>query len=325
MGIDLILQNVLNPPVLFFFLGMLAFFLKSDLDIPQPLPKLFSLYLLIAIGLQGGYKLSAHGITKDAVVALGLAMLMAIAVPIYAFFVLRAKLDVYNAVAISATYGSVSAVTFVTATNFLQSLNVNYGGYMVAALALMESPAIIIAFILLSIFAPSNKNGAEREWGEIIKESLVNASVFLLLGSVAIGLITGDKGWKAMEPVFGDLFKGLLAFFLLDMGLVAARRLGDLKKVGWFLIAFAIIMPIFNASVAVVLAKLAGLTKGDAFLFSVLSASASYIAVPAAMRMSVPEANPSIYVPMSLAITFPFNIIFGLPLYYYLVSHLIGG
>lgn len=324
MGTDLVLQNILNPPVLFFFLGMLAVFLKSDLDIPQPLPKLFSIYLLIAIGLQGGYKLSHHGFTADAVKALVLAIIVAVAVPVYVFFMLKNKLDIYNAVAIAACYGSVSAVTFVTATSFLNKLQVSYGGYMIAALALMESPAIIIGLILLSLFSSSRNNG-ENAWGEILKEAFFNASVFLLVGSLLVGVFTGEAGWEAMEPVFGQLFKGVLSLFLLDMGLVAARRLGDLKKVGGFLIAFAILLPIFNAFIGILLAKLFSLSQGDAFLFAVLSASASYIAVPAAMRMSVPEANPSIYVPMSLAITFPFNIIVGLPLYYYLVNRFMGG
>ncbi len=322
MGIDLVLQNVVNPFVLFFFLGMLGVLLKSELDIPQPLPKLFSLYLLISIGLSGGYKLYHSGFTLDAVKALILAIVMAFVVPIYAFFILKLKLDVYNSVAVAACYGSVSAVTFITATSFLNTLQVEYGGYMVAALALMESPAIIVGFILLSLFSPKNNN-EERSWNQILKEAFLNPSVFLLLGSLLIGFVTGEKGWKTMEPLFGNLFKGMLAFFLLDMGIIAARRLGEIKKVGFFLVAFAVLLPVLNAFVALVLAKVFGLSKGDAFLFAVLSASASYIAAPAAMRMSVPEANPSIYVPMSLALTFPFNIAIGLPLYYYMAGLLV--
>lgn len=327
MSVDIVFQNILNPPILFFFLGMLAVLLKSDLDIPQPLPKLFSIYLLIAIGLHGGYEIRHSGFTSEAVKVLALSVFMALVVPIYVFFIIRIKLDVYNAVAIAATYGSVSAVTFITATSFLSSLKVSYGGYMVAALALMESPAIIVGFILLSIFAPSlnNSNGGERNWREILRESFLNSSVFLLLGSLFVGLIVGEVGWKAVEPFFGDLFRGLLSFFLLDMGIVAARRISDLGKIGAFLIIFAIILPIFNASLGILLSKIFGLQKGDAFLFTVLCASASYIAVPAAMRISVPEANPSIYVPMSLAVTFPFNIIIGLPLYYYFVNLIVGG
>jgi uncharacterized protein len=329
MSVDLILQNILNPPILFFFLGMLAVFLKSDLSIPQPLPKFFSLYLLIAIGLHGGYELSKSGLTFEVVKALLLAVFMAILVPIYSFFILKIKLDVHNAIAVAATYGSISAVTFITGITYLQSVGVEYGGYMVAAMTLMESPAIIIALVFVAIFSKkeSNKDNGKNEpshtsWKEILREAFLNPSVFLLMGALLIGILTGDKGWTSMEPLFGALFKGMLAFFLLDMGLVAAKRIYELKKLGSFLIFFAILMPIFNASIAMALAYFFGLTKGDAFLLALLSGSASYIAVPAAMRLSVPQANPSIYLPLSLAITFPFNISLGIPLYYFVINNL---
>ena len=329
MSVDLIMQNILNPPILFFFLGMLAVFLKSDLSIPQPLPKFFSLYLLIAIGLHGGYELSKSGLTLDVMKALLLAVFMAIIVPIYSFFILKIKLDVHNAIAVAATYGSISAVTFITGITYLQSLGVEYGGYMVAAMTLMESPAIIIALVFVAIFSKkdSTKDNAKNEpshtsWKEILREAFLNPSVFLLMGALLIGILTGDKGWTSMEPLFGALFKGMLAFFLLDMGLVAAKRIYELKTLVSFLIFFAILMPIFNASIAMALAYFFGLSKGDAFLLALLSGSASYIAVPAAMRLSVPEANPSIYLPLSLAITFPFNISLGIPLYYFVINNL---
>ncbi|MDW8097318.1 MAG: sodium-dependent bicarbonate transport family permease [Aquificaceae bacterium] len=322
MGAELLLQNVLNPPVLMFLLGLGAVLLKTELEIPQPLPKLFSLYLLIAIGLHGGYELSKSGITADVLKVLLLAMLMAIAVPIYAFFILRLKLDVYNAVAISATYGSISAVTFITAGSFLNSIGVSYGGYMVAAMTLMESPAIIIGLVMLSLFA--KRNSDRINWAEVFREAFLNPSVYILMGTLIIGFLTGEKGWKAMDPLFGVLFKGMLAFFLLDMGILAGRRIGEIRKVGVFLIAFGILLPIFNAMVAILLAKTFALAKGDAFMFSVLCASASYIAVPAAMRLSVPEANPSLYVTLSLAVTFPFNIAVGIPLYYSVTNTLWG-
>ncbi len=323
MGLELLLQNILNPPVLMFFLGLGAVLLRTELEVPQPLPKLFSLYLLIAIGLHGGYELSKSGITLDVLKVLLLAMFMAVAVPIYAFFILRLKLDVYNAVAIAATYGSISAVTFITAGSFLNSLGQSYGGYMVAAMTLMESPAIVIGLVLLMLFTKRNNNSAVN-WGEVLREAFLNPSVYILMGTLLIGFLTGEKGWKAMDPLFGMLFKGMLAFFLLDMGIVAGRRIGDIKKVGLFLIAFGIFLPVFNALVGIFLAKSFGFVKGDAFMFSILCASASYIAVPAAMRLSVPEANPSLYVTMSLAITFPFNIAVGIPLYYFLINHLWG-
>ncbi|MGC8868367.1 MAG: sodium-dependent bicarbonate transport family permease [Sulfurihydrogenibium sp.] len=330
MSLDLLMQNILNPAVMMFFLGLFAAILKSPLDIPQPLPKLFSLYLLISIGFHGGYELAKSGITGDVLKVLLLAMLMAILVPIYAFFILRIKFDVYNAAAIAATYGSISAVTFITAGNFLNTLGVNYGGYMVAGMTLMESPAIVIGLILVSFFAVKslnddlNGNTSRLNLKEVLNESLLNPSVYILLGTLIIGFVTGEKGWKAVEPLFGNLFKGMLAFFLLDMGIVAGKRLVEIKKVGTFLIGFAILLPVFNALVAIGLAKIFGLSKGDALMFTVLCASASYIAVPAAMRMSIPEANPSLYVTPALAITFPFNISFGIPLYYTVINNIWG-
>ena len=325
MNLDIIAQNMLNPPILFFFLGMLAVFLKSDLSIPQPLPKFFSLFLLIAIGLHGGYELSKSGLDLYVLKALLLAMLMATLVPIYSYFILRIKLDIYNSVAVAATYGSISAVTFITGITYLQTIGVEYGGYMVAAMTLMESPAIVIGLVFAALFTKKDDNSDKKtDWKEILREAFLNPSVFLLIGALVIGVLTGEKGWTSMEPLFGALFKGFLAFFLLDMGLVAARKLYELKKVGMFLIAFALIMPMFNASVAVALAYFFELTKGDAFLLALLSGSASYIAVPAAMRLSVPQANPGIYLPLSLAITFPFNISLGIPLYYFFINIIWG-
>lgn len=324
MNIDLILQNILNPPVLFFFLGMLAVFFKSELTIPQPLPKLFSLYLLIAIGLHGGYELSQSGLDLYIFEALLIAVFMSILVPIYSFFILRRKIDTYNAIAIAATFGSISAVTFITGITYLQTIGVEYGGFMVASMALMESPAIVMGLVFAALFIKdSNADASEKtDWKEIFKEAFLNPSVFLLVGALIIGILTGEKGWTSMEPLFGALFKGFLAFFLLDMGLVAARKIYELKKVGFFLIGFAMLMPIVNASVATGFAYLFGIEKGDAFLLALLSASASYIAVPAAMRLSVPQANPGIYLPLSLAVTFPFNISLGIPLYYFMITTL---
>ena len=308
MDLSLIAQNILNPPILFFFLGMLAVFLKSDLTIPQPLPKFFSLFLLIAIGLHGGYELSKSGLDLYILKALSLAIFMAILVPIYSFFILRVKLDTYNSVALAATYGSISAVTFITGITYLQTIGVEYGGFMVAAMTLMESPAIVIGLVFAVLFTKKDNNSSKTNWGEIFKEAFLNPSVFLLMGALIIGVLTGEKGWTSVEPLFGALFKGILAFFLLDMGIVAAKRIYELKKLGFFLIAFAIFMPIFNAIVGMSLGYYFEISKGDAFLLALLSGSASYIAVPAAMRLSVPEANPGIYLPLSLAITFPFNI-----------------
>jgi uncharacterized protein len=319
INLSLIVSNILNPPVLAFFLGMLAVFLKSDLEIPPPLPKLFSLYLLFAIGFKGGVELVKSGVTQEVVLTLLAAILMSVIVPIYSFFILRWKLDVYNAGAIASTYGSISAVTFITAGSFLTQLGISFDGYMVAALALMESPAIIIGLVLVNVFSATE---AKREisWGEVFHEATLNSSVFILIGSLAIGLLTGESGWEKLKPFTQDIFYGVLTFFLLDMGLIAAKRIKDLRETGVFLVSFAILVPIVNAIIALLIAKFIGLQQGDSLLFSVLCASASYIAVPAAMRMTVPEANPSLYVSTALAVTFPFNIIVGIPLYLYSIN-----
>lgn len=323
MDVSLVMSNILNPPVLFFFLGMLAIFVKSDLEIPPPIPKLFSLYLLFAIGFKGGVELAKSGINQEVLLAVLAAMVMACLVPIYTFFILKLKLDPYNSAAIAATYGSISAVTFITASSFLQQLGVDYDGYMVAALALMESPAIIVGLILVSLFT-RNQSGDDDErefsWPEVLQEAFLNGSVFLLVGSLIIGFLTGEHGWKVLSPFTQDMFYGVLTFFLLDMGLVAAKRIKDLEKTGPFLISFAILIPVVNAVVGLLIAKVIGMPPGNALLFSVLCASASYIAVPAAMRLTVPEANPSLYISTALAVTFPFNIIVGIPLYQYAIN-----
>lgn len=322
MNSSLILSNILNPPVLFFFLGILAVLFKSDLEIPQPLPKLFSLYLLLAIGFKGGYEIDESGITPAIALTLLAAILMASIVPIYSFFILKIKLDAYNAAAIAATYGSISAVTFITASSLLTQLHITFGGHMVAALALMESPAIIVGLIIVRIFTSKDNENGSFSWGEVLRESFLNSSVFLLVGSLIIGILTGPKGWEKLEPFTQGIFYGVLCFFLLDMGLVAAKRIKDLQKTGSFLIGFSVLMPVFNAIVGILIAKLIGLTEGNALLFAVLCASASYIAVPAAMRMTVPQANPSLYVSMALGITFPFNIIIGIPVYLEIIKKL---
>ncbi|NJK37611.1 MAG: sodium-dependent bicarbonate transport family permease [Oscillatoriales cyanobacterium RM2_1_1] len=336
MNSSLILSNILNPPILFFFIGLVSVFLKSDLEIPQPIPKLFSLYLLFAIGFKGGHELHESGLTLEIAISLMAAVLVAAIVPIYSFFILRLKLDIYNSAAIAATYGSISAVTFVTASTFLGRLEVDFGGHMVAALALMESPAIIVGLLMVRIFANrqaaqdrvkgnttagANPEGEKFSWGEVLRESCLNGSVFLLVGSLLVGLVTSQQGWESLEPFTGEMFYGVLTFFLLDMGLVAARRFQDLRKGGAFLIGFSILMPVLNALLGIAIAALIRMSAGDALLFAVLCASASYIAVPAAMRLTVPEANPSLYISMALALTFPFNIIIGIPVYFQLIQH----
>jgi uncharacterized protein len=320
MDLSLVISNFLNPPILFFFLGVTSVLVKSDLEIPAPIPKLFSLYLLLAIGFKGGVELAKSGVTQSVVLTLFLAILMSALVPVYTFFILRLKFDPYNSAAIAATYGSISAVTFITASSFLSALKIPFDGYMVAALALMESPAIIVGLILVNVFAYKKGETSETNWPEVLQEAFLNSSVFLLVGSVLIGILTGEHGGQVLKPFTTDIFYGVLTFFLLDMGLVAARRIKDLQKTGAFLIAFAIFVPVVNAAIGLLIARAINMPQGDALLFTVLCASASYIAVPAAMRMTVPEANPSLYISSALAVTFPFNILIGIPLYQYGIS-----
>lgn len=325
MDLHLIADNLLNPPILFFVMGLLAVWFRSDLEIPQPLPKLFSLYLLFSIGYEGGVKLGAGGFSPYVLLCVGGALFMAAAVPVYTFFVLRSRLATPDAAAIAATYGSVSAVTFLTAAEFLGKIGQPYGGHMVASMALMESPAIVVGLLLARRYA--TQNSAESRplvWSHLLRESISNASVFMLLGSLLIGVLTGEKAAAGMEPFTKYIFKGMLSFFLLDIGLVAARKMGSLRTSGPFLIGFGLLTPLFNASLGIGLARLIGMTPGDAILFAVLCGSASYIAVPAAMRLALPEANPSLYVSMALAVTFPFNIILGIPLYTLVVKTLWG-
>lgn len=313
MDTTLILSNLLNPPVLFFFLGMLAFLIGSDLEIPQPLPKFFSLYLLLSIGFKGGVELNKSGFSPQVLWTLGAAIMMAMIVPLWTFFVLRRKLDVANAAAAAATYGSVSAVTFIAGLSFLGQLGISSGGHMVAAMALMESPAIIVGIAFARMLGKSDGNGFS--WKHLLRDAFANGSVLVLCGALCIGLLTGESGGKALAPFTSDIFRGMLCLFLLDMGIVSARRLGGIRQLGIFPVAFATSVPLVNAGLAIGLAHLLGIGRGDAFLFTVLCASASYIAVPAALRLALPEANPGVYVTMALAITFPFNIIIGMPIY----------
>jgi uncharacterized protein len=324
MQSSLILFNILNPPVLFFFVGMSAVLLKSDLEIPQPLPKLFSLYLLMSIGFKGGYEIAKSGLNLEIGQTMVAAIAMACIVPFYSFFILRLRLDNYNAAAIAATYGSISAVTFITANAFLTKLDITFGGHMVAALALMESPAIVVGIVLVKAFGKREKTDdgemGTMDWGEVFREACLNGSVFMLIGSLLVGLLTGEAGWNKLKPFTEDSFYGVLCFFLLDMGLIAARRIKELFKAGPFVLGFSVVMPLINAMIGIGLAKIIGMSQGNALLFAVLCASASYIAVPAAMRMTIPEANPSLYISMALALTFPFNIIVGIPIYFQVIQ-----
>jgi hypothetical protein len=327
MQSSLVLQNLLSAPVLFFFLGILGVLVGSDLEIPSPLPKLFSLYLLLAIGFKGGMELAHSGLGPQVLLTVGAAVAMSLLVPLTSFLFLRLRLDGYNAAAIAASYGSISAVTFITAESFLNVVEVNFDGFMVAALALMESPAIVVGVILARLSAPAEdaENAADQQngggslrWREILQEAFLNGSVYLLIGSLVIGYVVAafsPAGLAKMDPFTEKLFYGALCFFLLDMGIVAAQRLRDLKQAGAFLIGFSLLAPPLHALLGLLVSVLLGLSQGNTLLFMVLCASASYIAVPAAMRMTVPQANPSLYISTALGLTFPFNVVIGIPLY----------
>jgi hypothetical protein len=318
MNWDLLLENLTNPALLFFFLGLIAVQLKSDLEVPENSSKFISIYLLFSIGFKGGQELSHSHLGLEILWALVFGILLALIVPIYSYFILRRNLDVENSAAIAAAYGSVSAVTFITAISYLDAHNIPFGGHMVAVMALMEAPSIIVGLLLYSKF--NKKENTEIKSSNVIKHALTNGSVILILGSLAIGFLANEEQAQGIKPFTNDIFKGFLAIFLLDMGITSGKKIGAFLKRGWFTLIFAILIPLFNGCVVAILSRFISDEVGDRFIFAILAASASYIAVPAAMRMAIPKANPGLYIPMALAVTFPFNITLGMPIYYYLVQ-----
>ncbi len=313
MDLHYLIDNLTNPALLFFFLGLVAVNIKSDLRIPENSSKFISLYLLLAIGFKGGQELAHSVITSEIINALLFGILLAVVVPIYSYFILRIKLSVENSGAIASAYGSVSAVTFVTTISFLEMSNITFGGHMVAVMAVMEAPSIIIGVLLIAICTKDQQN--KTSFKTIIRHSLTNGSVVLIIGSLLVGYFTNDAQAEGIKPFTTDIFKGFLAVFLLDMGIVSGQKLKALLKKGWFTVSFAIIIPIINGCIVAVLSGFFMDEIGNRLLMSILAASASYIAVPAAMKLAVPKANPGLYIPMALAITFPFNITIGMPLY----------
>lgn len=318
MDLHLLSDNLSNPALLFFILGLLAVQVKSDLSIPESSSRFISFYLLLSIGFRGGQELAHGDFSMEIIYALLFGAGMAILVPLYAFFILRSRLNVVNSGAIAAAYGSISAVTFVTAISFLEMRDVPYSGYMVAVMALMEAPAIIVGMLLISLF---DKEAEDRpKFSKVLHHSFTNASVLLILGSMIIGLLASEQQAQDIKPFTYDLFKGFLAVFLLDMGITSGKKLGAFLRKGWFVTAFSIVIPVINGCLVAYITGWFVDGEGDRLLFSILAASASYIAVPAAMRMAAPRANPSLYIPMALAITFPFNITLGMPLYLYVIK-----
>jgi hypothetical protein len=319
------LQGFLDPAILFFVFGMAAGAMKSNLEIPPQISRFLSLYLLMALGLKGGFALAESGLTAEVSTSLGVGIALACIVPALGYLLLRRFLNGYDAAAIAATYGSVSAVTFITAVQYLDQRALPYGGHMAAAMALMESPAIIMAVLLANWVRRKDKApGQSAPVGKVLHESLTDGAQLLLLGAMVVGLLSGDAGEAAMKPFAGDLFKGMLAFFLLDMGLLAARNMGQLRGKSPWLLVYAIAGPLAHAALALLLCAALGVSAGNAALLMVLAASASYIAVPAVIRQAIPEANPSLYFGMSLGLTFPFNILLGIPLYVQTAHRVLG-
>lgn len=323
-----LLRNLVDPVILFFVFGVFAGAIRSNLEIPPAIAKFFSLYLLLAIGLKGGAALAQTGLSMAGALALLAALIMAALVPAYSFLILRRRIKPYDAAAIAATYGSVSAVTFITAQQFLNRNEVDFGGHMTVAMVLMESPAIIMAVLLASLVRAQEARQTSPAAGaaqavpgmslkKVLHEAFTDGAHLLLIGSLLIGFVTGEDGKKIMEPFAVDIFMGILAFFLLEMGLLVARQLRESRAdLSLFIMGFALAMPVVNATVAMGLAWLFGLPKGDALLLMVLAASASYIVVPAIVRYAIPEARAGIYFTMALGFTFPFNIVVGIPLYF---------
>ena len=313
---DAIRINLFSPAVLFFMLGIIAALAKSDLRFPEPLYAGLTIYLLVAIGFKGGVALAEAGLDQVWLPALA-AMLLGALIPLWTYPLLRfaGKFSAVDAAAIAAHYGSVSAVTFIAATNYLKSVNEPYESYASAFLAVMESPAILVGVVLGKLAARKAGESLGVSVRTVVHEALFGRSIFLLVGAMGVGALCGPAGMKNVEPFFVTPFQGVLALFLLEMGIVAGRRLGDLRKVGPFLLGFGLLVPLLNGPLGVCLGKLTGLGLGGATLLGVLSASASYIAAPAAIRVSLPAANPAYYLTASLAVTFPLNITIGIPLY----------
>lgn len=315
-----IANNFLHPPVLFFALGLIAVLLKSDLEIPPQIGKYLSLYLLFHIGILGGEELFHSGFNQTIISVMFACVAFSFLIPFITYRILRIKLDIYNAGAIAATYGSISAVTFVTATSFLEAHHIAFDGYMVAGMALMESPAIIAGLFIVKSAMNKTDSKSETRLGKVFHEAFTNGSVLLLIGSMIIGYICGSAGEQELKPFVGDIFKGMLCLYMLDMGLIAGNKLGALKESGAFLSGFALLYPPIAAILGITVSHFIGLDEGNALLMTILVASASYIAVPAAMRLAVPQANMSLLLPMALGLTFSLNITLGIPLYFAVIE-----
>jgi uncharacterized protein len=319
MNTEILISNLTNPTLLFFILGIFAALVKSDLEIPRNSSKFISLYLLFSIGFRGGQELAHSSFTTEIFLSLLFGIFISALIPLYTFFILKRKLSVSGAGAIAAAYGSVSAVTFVAASSFLEAQDFTFGGHMVAVMALMESPAIIIGVILLNHYEQDKESRSNLK--EIFSHSFTNGSVLMLVGSLVIGVFADFKQAEGIKPFTTDIFKGFLAIFLLDMGMTTASRFASFRKYGWFATVFSLVIPAINGCLVAVISGLVTADIGNRFMFAILGASASYIAVPAAMRMAAPKADPGLYIPMALGVTFPMNITVGMPIYLAIIQN----
>lgn len=316
------METLLSPVILFFVLGAAAAFARSDLSIPEAVGKGLALYLMAAIGLKGGVQVSEAGFSTEMLAAAAAGLVLSVLIPLPVFLALKkfGRLNTVNAAAVAAHYGSVSVVTFVTGLEVLNNAALPPAGYLVAVLAIMETPAIVVGLLL----ARGGTTGAARPKGELLRETLLNGSVVLLLGSFVIGLVAGSDGFEPIAPVFETAFRGVLCLFLLDMGLVAARRLMESRSLTFRLGLLGVTFPVINGTVGVLVGTMIGLDAGTTAGLGILAASASYIAVPAAMRLALPEADAGLYLSMSLGVTFPFNIVVGIPLFTFLAQWIIS-
>lgn len=318
MDTQLLISNLTNPSFLFFVLGIIAVSVKSDLKIPSNSSKFISLYLLFSIGFKGGQELTHSHFNTEILVSLIFGLIVAAIIPLYTFFIAKKKMSVSDSGAVAASFGSVSAVTFLSAVAFLEAQKISFGGHMIAVMTLMEAPAIIVGVILIKSF---EKESSSSSIGNIVKHSFTNSSVLLILGSLIIGFIADSKQAEGIKPFTTDIFKGFLAIFLLEMGMITARRFKAFTKYGLFAFTLAIVIPCFNGCIVAFASSFVTSDIGNRFIFAILAASASYIAVPAAMRLAAPKADPGLYIPMAIGITFPFNLTIGIPLYFYIVEH----
>jgi len=315
---QILVSNLTNPTLLFFVLGIVAALLKSDLEIPATSIRFISLYLLFSIGFKGGQELEHSEATAEIWNSILFGTMIAMLIPVYSFYILKNKVGISNAGAIAASYGSVSAVTFVSAVSFLEIQEHPFGGHMIAVMALMEFPAIIMGFVLINKYDKTRDRSVNL--GAILKHAISNGSVLMIVGSLVIGIVADSKQAEGIKPFTTDIFKGFLAIFLLEMGMITVKRFSSFRKHGLFVFLFAILMPLFNGCVVALLSHYITDVVGTRFIFAILAASASYIAVPAAMRLAAPDSDPGLYIPMALGVTFPLNITIGFPLYFLLVQ-----